>query len=132
MDRSYVFGNFQRGISLIGLILVLAIFGVVAIFGMKTIPVYAEYSAVKDAIKIAKATGGTPLEMRQSFDKNADVNNIESIKGRDLVISKETGETEISFAYEKRIPLVANTSLLIDYAGTTDKSGAVAAKPASE
>ncbi len=129
---SYVFGKYQRGISLIGLILVLAIMGFVAIVAMKMVPAYAEYSAVKDAIAVAKDTGGTVREMQVSFDKNADINNIESVKGRDLVISKETGETEISFEYEKRVPLVANVSLLIDFAGTTDKSGAVAQKPANE
>ena len=129
---SYVFGKYQRGISLTGLILVLAIMGFVAIVAMKMVPAYAEYSAVKDAIAVAKDTGGTVREMQVSFDKNADINNIESVKGRDLVISKETGETEISFEYEKRVPLVANVSLLIDFAGTTDKSGAVARKPANE
>jgi hypothetical protein len=48
-----------------------------------------------------------------------------------LVFSNDNGETDISFAYEKRIPLAGNVSLLIDYAATTDKSGAVAAKTAS-
>lgn len=129
---SYVFNKQQRGITLIGLIVTLAILGFIAIIGLKTVPAYAEYSAIKDAIVIAKETGGTVREMQVSFDKNADINNIEAIKGRDLVISKETGETEISFAYEKRIPVVANVSLLFDFTGTTDKSGAVAQKPATE
>ena len=132
MHRSYNINNAQRGISLVGLIVVLAILGALFILGMKTVPAFAEYSAVKDAIKLAKEAGGTPQEMRQSFDKNAEVNDIQSVKGRDLVISKETGETEISFAYEKRIPLFANVSLLFDFAGSTDKSGAVAQKPANE
>ena len=132
MHRSYNINNTQRGISLVGLIVVLAILGALFILGMKTVPAFAEYSAVKDAIKLAKEAGGTPQEMRQSFDKNADINNIDSIKGRDLVISKESGETEISFAYEKRIPLVSIASLLLDFAGTTDKSGAVAKKPETE
>lgn len=128
----YVFGKYQRGFSLTGLIVLLAIMGFFAIIAMKTIPAYAEYSAVKDAIVLAKDTGGTTREMQVSFDKSADINNIESIKGRDLVISKDSGETEISFEYEKRIPLVSNVSLLIDFAGTTDPSGIVAQAPASE
>lgn len=129
---SYIFGKYQRGVSLTGLIFVLAILGFLAIVAMKTVPAYAEYSAVKDAIKVAKDAGGTAREMQISFDKNADINNVEAVKGRDLVISKESGETEISFEYEKRIPLVANVSLLIDFAGTTDESGAVAQKPANK
>jgi hypothetical protein len=123
------FTNAQRGVSLSGLIFVLAIIGVAAVFAMKVVPTYAEYSAIKGAIVKAKAGGGTVREMQQSFDKNAGVNDVSAISGRDLVISRESGEPEISFAYEKRIPLAGNVSLLIDYAGTTDKSGVVAAKP---
>jgi Tfp pilus assembly protein PilE len=123
------FINAQRGVSLSGLIFVLAIVGVLAVFALKVVPTYAEYSAIKGAIVKAKATGGTVREMQQSFDKNAEINNVSAISGRDLVISRDSGEPEISFAYEKRIPLAGNVSLLIDYAGTTDKSGMVAAKP---
>jgi type II secretory pathway pseudopilin PulG len=126
-----VFGNAQRGISLTGLIFVLAVLGVVAVFGMKLVPTYVEFSSIKDAIKSAKATNGSIREMQISFDKSADINDIESIKGSDLIISKESGETEISFAYEKRIPLAANVSVVIDYAGTTDKRGVVPEKPAA-
>jgi type II secretory pathway pseudopilin PulG len=123
--------NAQRGVSLTGLIFVLAVIGVVAVFAMKVFPTFLEYQAAKNGIVAAKATGGTVLEMQQSFDKNADINRVEAITGKDLLISKETGETEISFAYEKRIPIAANVSLLIDYAATTARNGLVAAKPAA-
>lgn len=125
------FGKAQRGISLSGLIFVLAILGVVAVFGLKLVPTYTEYSAIKGAIKTAKATNGTVREMQTSFDKAADINYITSISARDLIFTKENGETEISFAYEKRIPLAGPVSLVIDYAGTTDKRGVVPEKPAA-
>ena len=118
----------ERGFSLSGLIFVLAILGVGAIFAAKVFPTYLEYRAAKDGIAKAKATGGSVAEMQRSFDKAAEINSIDSIAGHDLVFSKENGEQEISFAYEKRIPLAGNVSLLIDYAGTTDKSGVVAAQ----
>ncbi|HZV66206.1 MAG TPA: DUF4845 domain-containing protein [Telluria sp.] len=121
----------QRGISLTGLIFVLAVLGALLVFGGKVLPTFTEYRAALDGIKNAKATSGSNREMQMAFDKTADINDIKAIAGRDLVISKETGETEISFAYEKRIPIAGNVSLLIDYAGTTDKSGRVGAKPAA-
>ncbi len=125
------FLNRQRGISLSGLIVVLAIIAVIALVVMKVFPTFVEYRAIKSSIVAAKATNGTVREIQQSFDKNADINAIDAIKGTDLIISKDTGETEISFEYEKRIPLFANVSLLIDYAGTTDKSGVVPQKAAA-
>lgn len=118
----------QSGISLTGLILVLAVLGVAAVFALKLVPTYTEYSAIKDAIRNAKEAGGTPREIQVAFDKNAGINNVTAIKGRDLTITRDDGEVQVSFAYEKRVPLVGNVSLLIDYAGTTDPSGVVAAK----
>jgi type II secretory pathway pseudopilin PulG len=119
----------QRGISLIGLIFVLAILGVVLITAAKILPTFIEYRAIKNSIASAKSQGGTMREMQAAFDRGAEINTIEAIHGTDLIISKETGETEISFAYEKRIPLVANATLLLEYSGTTAKNGVVAQKP---
>lgn len=121
-----VFRNKQRGVSLSGLIFIVAILGVIAVFGMRTVPSYLEYKAIKNSIVAAKASGGSVQEMRTSFDKNADVAYITSLAGRDLVFSRDSGQLEISFAYEKRLPLAGNVSLVIDYSGTTDPSGVVA------
>jgi len=118
----------QAGISLTGLIFVLAVLGVAAVFALKLIPTYTEYSAIKSAMARAKEAGGTNREMQVAFDKNADINNVTAIRGSDLVITRDNGTPELSFAYEKRVPLMGNVSLVIDYAGTTDPSGAVAAQ----
>jgi len=116
--------NKQAGVSLSGLIFVLAILGFIGVLGMKIVPTYSEYRAVVAAIKTAKATGGSVREMQQSFDNSATVNYISSISGKDLVIAKDNGETEISFAYDKKIPLFGPASLLLEYAGSTAKDGA--------
>ena len=107
----------------------LAVLGVVGVFAMKVFPTFLEYRAIKNGIAAAKATSGTVREMQQTFDKNADINTVDAIAGKDLVFAKDNGETEISFAYQKRIPIAGNVSLLIDYAGTTAKNGVVAPKP---
>ncbi|GGE72178.1 DUF4845 domain-containing protein [Massilia psychrophila] len=123
------FPNVESGVSLSGLIFVLAAIGIAAVFALKVFPTFIEYRAAKDAIAAAKATGGTIREMQQSFLKNADINRIDAISGKDLVFTSDNGETDISFAYQKTIPMAGNVSLLIDYAGTTAKDGVVALKP---
>jgi hypothetical protein len=131
LGRKQYFINAERGVSLSGLIVVLAVAGLVAVLALKVSPSFIEYRAIKSAIVKAKADGGSVAEMQSSFDKAADINSISSINGKDLVISKDSGEPEISFAYEKRIGLFGNVSLVIDYEGTTDKSGVVAAQTAA-
>ena len=120
----------ESGVSLSGLIVVLIVLGALALVVIKVTPAFIEYRSVKDAIVKAKADAGSGSvrEIQQAFDKNAGVNDVSSISGRDLMITRDGGSTEVSFAYEKRIPLAGNVSLLLDFAGTTDPSGVVAAK----
>jgi type II secretory pathway pseudopilin PulG len=118
----------EAGVSLSGLIVVLIVLGFLAVLAMRVFPAWAEYRSIKNAIAQAKAAGGGTREMQQAFDRNAEINNITAISSRDLAISRDNGQAELSFAYEKRIPLAGNVSLLIDFAGTTDPSGEVASK----
>lgn len=120
----------QQGVSLVGLIVVLGIITFIAMFAMKVFPTFLEYRSVKAGILSAKKADGTVPEIQQSFDKHADINSIDSIKGNELIITKDTGETQVAFAYTARIPLITNVTLLIDYSGTTDPSGKIPEKPA--
>lgn len=114
----------QQGISLVGLIVLLAVGGFVAVLALKIVPTYTEYRAIQNAIVSAKAGGGTVLQMQKAFDASATVGYINAINGKDLIISRgENGETEISFAYEKKIPLLGPASLLLEYEGSTAKHG---------
>ncbi len=112
----------QGGVSLAGLIFVLAILGFMGILAMKIVPTYIEYRAISTAIVTAKAAGSTLREIRNSFDKSASVNYIDAIAGRDLIVSKDSGELEVSFAYEKKIPLAGPASLVLDYTGSTARA----------
>jgi len=131
MDRSRLVGNAQRGISVTGLIVSLAVLGVAGIFAMRMIPAYLEYNSIKTAAARVKESGGTIREMQQAFDRHTDINDVEAVRGRDLVFTRDGDVVEVSFAYEKRLPLMGNVSLLIDFAGTTDPSGEVADAPAA-
>jgi hypothetical protein len=118
----------ERGVSLSGLIVVLVVIGALALVAIRVTPALLEYRAVKDSVARAKAAGGGVRDMQAAFDKNAGINDVDAIAGRDLVITRNGEGAEISFAYEKRVPLAGNVSLLLDFSGTTDPSGVVAAK----
>jgi len=116
----------QRGLSLVGLILVLAVVGVIAVLAMKIVPTATEYFSIKKSIVSVKRAGGSIAEMRSHFDREAEVGYIDAISGKDLDILKNGDDVEISFAYQKIIPLFGPASLLIDYAGSTDENAAPA------
>ncbi len=124
-------GNRQRGVSLVGTIFVLAILGMIGVLALKIVPTVTEYMTIKKAIVKAKADSNSIPDMRLSFDKQADTGYVDAISGKDLDIVKTADGFEISFAYEKKIPLVGPASLVIDYEGSTSptKLGKHAAAP---
>jgi hypothetical protein len=112
----------QQGVSLSGLFVVLIILAFVGLLAAKIVPTVTEYSAIKKGIENAKAAGGSVQNMQIAFDKQVQVSGIEAISSRDLEISKNGDQTEISFSYQKKIPLFGPASLVIDYAASTDKT----------
>ena len=112
----------SRGLTLLGLIMVLFILIALALFGMKVLPAYIEYGTAKKAINSIARDGtgaSTPQEVRRQFDARALIDNIEVIKGTDLEIRKEGTGVVIGFAYRKEVPLVANVGLYIDFAANS-------------
>ena len=120
----------QRGLSLSGLLVILITLGLLALLAMKIFPTFLEYRSSKVGIQAAKKVGGTPREMRDAFDKTANINDISGLSGKDLIFTKESGETEVAFSYDKQIPLIDNVMLVIHYQATTDPSGRIPEKPA--
>jgi len=119
----------QRGISLIGLIFSLGILVLIAMLAMKVVPTAIEYFSIKKAIVSAKNAGATAHEIEAAFDKQAEVGYITSITGRDLVIARNGEDIDVSFSYQKKIPLFGPATLLLEYEGTTAKSGIATKKP---
>lgn len=111
-------GN-QRGLSLLGLLVVGAVLVLAALLAMKVVPSALEYNAIRSAItKVASAGGNSARDYEAAFDRYAAIDDITSITGKDLVIERRSdGNAVVSFAYEKRIPLFGPASLVIDYRG---------------
>ena len=109
----------QRGLSLIGVLLFGAIAVLLVVFGARVMPSALEYFAIKRAVETVTSSGvSTPLEVQRSFDRQAAVDDITSISGRDLLVTRaEDGSLDVSFSYEKRIPLFGPATLLILYEG---------------
>ena len=93
----------------------------VALLGIKVAPEVIDYYKIKKVVTstAANSNGKTVPEIRAIFDKYADVDHIQVITSADLDISKEGGEVVVAFAYERRIPLFLNVSLLIDFQGAS-------------
>ena len=109
----------QRGITLFGLMFWAIVVGFLALLTMRVLPTLNEYFTIQKAVKkIATEGGGTVPEIRNAFEKQKEIEySIQSIGGKDLVITKENDKVVVSFAYDKEIELMKPVYLVIKYEG---------------
>lgn len=117
--------NRQKGLSLVGLIMIGILVALAAMVVMKVTPSVIEYYTVLKNINAVVKSGeasGTVADIRRAYERRTAVDETPSVQAKDLEISKYGGQVVISFAYEKKIPLFGNASLCIDYQGSTNPS----------
>lgn len=117
--------NRQRGVALSSLVGWGVLIALVAILAIRVLPEFMDYYKIRQAVKAvaAASNGKTVPELRQAFGKYAEIEHIKTLTPADLDIFKEDNQVVIAFAYEKRIPLAGNVSLLIDFRGSSSGRG---------
>jgi Tfp pilus assembly major pilin PilA len=110
------FKSRQRGLSFIGLLFVGGVIAVAGVITAQVVPTAIEYQAVMKGVNKARE-GNTPAEVRSIFDKATAVDNISSISGKDLDVTKEGDKVVVSFAYQREIHLAGPGYLTLKYAG---------------
>ncbi|MCX8517359.1 MAG: DUF4845 domain-containing protein [Rhodoferax sp.] len=107
----------QRGMGFISLLLLVAVLGIGVLVGAQTIPTLIEYFAVQKAVQKAALLGQNPADIRASFDKARQIEDIQSITGADLEISKQGDKAVVAFNYVREIHLVGPAWLTMKYQG---------------
>jgi hypothetical protein len=115
------FGNArrQKGLGLISLIFVGLIIVALLIIGAKLVPAITEYLAIEKAVQRIRTEATTVPDLRKAFDRYATIDDIKSIAGKDLDITKEADRVVISYAYSYQVPITDTVRLVIDFSGTT-------------
>jgi hypothetical protein len=110
----------QRGITLIGFIMVLAVAGIFVFLGMRFVPVYIEYYSVLKDIKAAckepDAPAASLAQMRAKLDRRFFVSYIESVNlNKDIKIIREGDSKLLNVAYQVRRPLIYNIEFIATF-----------------
>jgi Tfp pilus assembly major pilin PilA len=106
----------QGGFSLLGFLFVVGVLACVGVLGAQAFPTVLEYQAALKAVQKA-SVGNTVGEVKIIFDKAAQIDDINSIQGKDLIVTKEGDKVVVSFAYNKEIHMFGPAYLLLKYAG---------------
>jgi hypothetical protein len=108
----------QRGLSLLGLLLVGGFLVYASILAAQIFPTWLEYQAINKAA-IKARDGSSVAEVRAIFDKAAQIDDIKAIAAQDLDVSKEGDKIVVAFAYNREIHIGGPVFLLLKYSGRT-------------
>jgi Tfp pilus assembly major pilin PilA len=105
----------QRGITLIGFMIVLVLVGFAFLIGAKLLPMYTEFMAVKAAMVQVQNTPGSarlsPEQVWKILDRTFYTSYVESVKRTDMQLVRQNGYF-LRIAYEVRKPLVYNLDVV--------------------
>lgn len=114
----------QGGATMLGMLIVGAMVVFVALVVMKMVPAYTEFMSVKKVLRAMEQESLSSMstkEIKDSFDKRASIDYINSVKGSDLTIEKgEGGTTVVAVEYQIVKPIIGNVSVLIDFSARSN------------
>lgn len=114
----------QGGATFLGMLFIGALIAFTALIVMKLTPAYTEFMSVKKvltAMKQEPLSTMTNKQIKDSFDKRANVAYVDIVKGADLTIEKGAeGEAVVSVEYQVVKPIIGNVSVLLDFSARSD------------
>ena len=123
----------QRGITLIGFAIVLAVLGFFAYCAMKLVPIYSEYMGVVKSMNQLKTEANinerSVDEIRQILSVKFDTQYVDdkAIPPQNIQLRKQGGATSIRIFYDRRVDFIYNVDLLVSFDKTVDLSGSASA-----
>ena len=113
----------QRGISMTGFLFVAAVLLVCALLAFRMIPSYIEYYTVQRALEEALRDSNDPttLSIRRLVERKLDADYVDSVSSKDVQVSKTGNNITAYLSWEKKVPLVHNVSLLMEFNASATK-----------
>lgn len=109
----------QRGMTLIGWMLVLAIGGFFLVLAVRLVPVYLEYFSVASSVDSLKDEPGivkkSPDKLRDLLGRRFDVNDVEHVTSKDVRIERQGEQTTVDVKYQVQVPVMGNVDALVRF-----------------
>ena len=116
----------QRGVTLIGWVILLIPFAVLGYAGIKLVPIYLNYMSVARSVTQTAAefkggdSGGNEQSIRSALGKHFDIESINFPDVKDVSIKRDGTHWVIEAKYQDVVPLFFNVSLLLDFDKAAD------------
>lgn len=109
----------QRGMTTLGLIILVGFLGIFAFAGIRLTPVYLNYFKVVGVINGVgeefDGAGPSRAAIRTSVSRRFDIESVAEIQATDVQVKTVDGGFEVIAAYSHKAPFVANVSFVVDF-----------------
>jgi hypothetical protein len=109
----------QRGISMIGGLLVMIVVCFVALMVIRIVPIYYSYFTVKSTLEALQHDPASRqmsvAELYSSLQKRFDIGYVSVVDVKQVKIRQQGRERTLSLAYEDRRPLIGNLDIVASF-----------------
>ena len=110
--------NTQRGITFIGILILVTFIGLFVYAGIRLVPVYLEYMNIAksmDTIKADMTSVDSAQSIRVALDKRFFIDAVTVITAKDLTITRDGAAWVVHAEYDADAPFVANISFSVHF-----------------
>jgi len=109
----------QRGMTTMGMVILVAFIGIFAFAGIRLVPVYLNHmkvaSVVSGVVQEFDGAGATSSMIRRSISNRFDIEMVSEIRAKDITVTKVDGGYEVAAVYSHKAPFIANISFVVDF-----------------
>jgi hypothetical protein len=109
----------QAGMTMLGVIILVAFVGLFAFAGIRLTPVYLNYMKIVGVVdgvtKEFDGAGPTRSAIRNSISRRFDIESVGVITAKDVKVTAVDGGFEVAATYPHKAPFIANVSFVVDF-----------------
>jgi hypothetical protein len=116
----------QRGMTLLGMLILVSFVGMFVFAAVRLTPVYMEYmNVVKslEALKTEAGAGAAVGVIQRSLERHFEIDDVHSVLPKDIEITREDGGLAVHAVYDAYAPFVGNVGFVVHFDKTVMVTG---------
>lgn len=109
----------QKGMTLISFLLMMTVGGFVALFAVRVAPIYFDHYLIRTTVESLEKDPDlqtkTKEEILTLLQNRWDINNIDTVRAKDVKISREEGNIGLRLKYEVSKNVFGNLDVLVHF-----------------
>jgi hypothetical protein len=109
----------ERGLTILGFLLLAAVVVFFAMVGFRVIPSYVEYFSVKraldDTMRSESVDPNQPQAFRAELTRRLQTSYVEDVKASDAILQRRGSQIVAEIAWERRLHMFGNASILLEF-----------------